>query len=493
MNTNGFLYKHWVRVTMHLVADAILFVLAFVLALELRFGQEAQAALSSFFPFVFPGAAFLSAAIYIGGFYSSRNINDSFFKRAVGIAGCLALGVGLIVAATYLSTARPLGRGVGLIGAAISYVLLLLHHGLLLRELRSRSERVAYVVSCAADEAETRLFRSFGGHHLEFAGLITYRGYQPKSDYPVLGSTADIEKIVEQQKIDRVLCTNDSLKDAALSRLFCLLRYSGVTVLPLISLCEEVDQFVPIELVTSEWLLNASGEPHMLYIRKVKRLFDVLVSAALLISTLPVLLVAIIAVKLTSRGPVFYRQLRSGRFGRTFTIFKLRTMCVDAEKDGAVWWGGCNDPRVTFVGKWMRQYRIDELPQLLNVFRGDMTFVGPRPERPEIILDLARQLPFYQERQMVQPGITGWAQVNYPYGASVEDAARKLEFDLYYLKHMSLHLDVFILLDTVRIVLCGGVSDDPSRRSLRTEAVMEWERLRVEPPTAEPLPAASVQ
>ncbi|MEI6352198.1 MAG: exopolysaccharide biosynthesis polyprenyl glycosylphosphotransferase [Verrucomicrobiota bacterium] len=481
MNTNGFLYKHWVQVTIQLVTDAILFIIAFALAMEVRFGEDAPAALSSFFPFVFLGAAVLAATLYIAGFYSNREGNIEFFKRAVAIAGCLGMGIGVIVAGAYLATAVPLGRGVGLIGAVASYVLLLVHHWLLLRKLRSTSERVAYVVSSAADEAETKLFRSFGGHHLEFAGMILHNGYVPKSDHPVLGTTKNIAEIVEAQKIDRVLCTTGSLKDVALSKLFCLLRYSGVTVLPLISLCEEVDQFVPLELVSSEWLVNASGEPHMLYIRKMKRLFDILASAALLISTIPLLLLAIVAVKLTSPGPIFYRQVRSGRFGKLFTIFKLRTMCVDAEKNGAVWWGGANDPRVTAVGKWMRQYRIDELPQLLNVFRGDMSFVGPRPERPEIIEDIARKLPFYQERQMVQPGITGWAQVNYPYGASVEDAARKLEYDLYYLKHMSVFLDVFILLDTVRIVLRGGVQDDPSRRTLRTAAVLEWERLKDEP------------
>ena len=156
---------------------------------------------------------------------------------------------------------------------------------------------------------------------------------------------------------------------------------------------------------------------------------------------------------------------------------KLRTMRVDAEKDGAQW-SGKRDPRVTLVGRFLRRYRIDEIPQLWHVLCGDMSFVGPRPERPEIVAQLAKQLPYYEERLMVQPGISGWAQVSYPYGASVLDARRKLEYDLYYMKHMSLFLDVFILLDTVRIVLTGGAQATVARTSSPSENILEWERLK---------------
>jgi lipopolysaccharide/colanic/teichoic acid biosynthesis glycosyltransferase len=226
-------------------------------------------------------------------------------------------------------------------------------------------------------------------------------------------------------------------------------------------------------------LLNASGEPHLLYIRKVKRLFDIVVSAVGLVLSVPVLLLSIALVKLTSRGPAFFRQVRSGRFGKPFAMIKLRSMCVDAEKNGAQWaQGGVNgsrDPRVTVVGGIMRRFRIDEIPQLWNVLKGEMSFVGPRPERPEMIANLAKDVPYYEERMMVQPGITGWAQVNYPYGASVLDARRKLEYDLYYLKNMGLFLDVFILLDTVRTVLFGGKSHT---RRVAMDAMGRMEELK---------------
>ena len=165
-------------------------------------------------------------------------------------------------------------------------------------------------------------------------------------------------------------------------------------------------------------------------------------------------------------------------------------MRVDAEKDGVKWCAGKNDPRVTPVGNFLRRYRIDEIPQLVHVLFGDMSFVGPRPERPEIIEMLAKEIPFYKERLMVQPGISGWAQVNYPYGASIEDARRKLEYDLYYMKNMSVFLDVFILLDTVRIVLCGGLSTGHERDTTRYAAMKEWKGVRAqESAAAEPVRA----
>jgi lipopolysaccharide/colanic/teichoic acid biosynthesis glycosyltransferase len=163
-----------------------------------------------------------------------------------------------------------------------------------------------------------------------------------------------------------------------------------------------------------------------------------------------------VLVRLTSQGPIFYRQVRSGRYGKDFEVLKLRTMRVDAEAHGAQWASGRKDSRLTPVGGLLRTFRIDEIPQLWNILQGDMSFVGPRPERPEFVETLSAEIPFFEERLLVQPGLTGWAQVCYPYGASVDDARRKLEYDLYYMKHMSLMLDLFILLDTVRTVVRGG-------------------------------------
>ena len=184
-----------------------------------------------------------------------------------------------------------------------------------------------------------------------------------------------------------------------------------------------------------------------------KRLFDISASLILLAFTAPIIVLFAILIKLESKGPAFYRQIRVGLFGQTFSILKLRSMRQDAEIDGRAVWASEDDPRITRIGKFIRKVRIDELPQAWSVLRGDMSFVGPRPERPEFVEELETQMRYYAERHMVKPGITGWAQINYPYGASIEDARHKLEYDLYYAKNYTPFLDLLILLQTIRVVL----------------------------------------
>jgi exopolysaccharide biosynthesis polyprenyl glycosylphosphotransferase len=474
MNINGILKQHWLHVSVHFAVDAFIFWIAFLIGTYLRVPGEVDAKLVwpgilvYYWPGILFGSLFFSSAIYIFGLYSPQSSHQGALRRSLIIGLCLAATLALMFAMFYIKKSTAIGRGVMWRSCPIAYFMFLLHHGLLLHWLKNYRERVAFVVSCAFDEDEARLFQSIGQQSLELAGLVHYGGYQPSTGLNVIGHAADFSKIVEQEEISRILCTNKSMSDPAMSKQFCELRYSGVTVMPLVNLFEEVHQLVPLELVTPEWLLNASGLPHMLYIKKLKRGFDIACSLAGLVFLGPVMLLAMALIRLTSPGPVVYRQKRCGRFGRAFEVIKLRTMRMDAEKGGAVW-AAENDPRVTPVGNLLRRYRIDEFPQLINVLRGEMSFVGPRPERPEFIGDLAQQVSFYQERLMVQPGITGWAQVNYPYGSSVEDARRKLEYDLYYMKHMSLFLDLFILLDTVRIVLRGGLREAHKRPLPRLE------------------------
>lgn len=481
MNTNGLLQKHWFYVALNFLIDAGLLCLAFFVAVTLRFGAEASAVIWTHGPAVLCGCAALSASIYICGLYTAQGISRGIFERCVVLIGCTLLATLVIIGASYIGVIRPLGRGAMALCGFTTYFLVVAHHVVILHSLRMARERVAYIVTSAFDEAETRLFDDFKTHNFKLLGVITACGYQPSGNLNVLGSIDDVAGIVKKYNLDRVLCTHKNLNNATLTRHFCQLRYSGVSVMPLIILCEEIQQQVPLELVTHEWLLSASGEPQLFYIKKVKRMFDILAAGAGLLIAAPLLGLAALAVKLTSPGPIFYRQIRSGRFGRTFAMTKLRTMRTDAEKDGIQWSSkdAKSDPRVTWIGGFLRRYRIDEIPQLWHVLAGDMSFVGPRPERPEIIKDLAKAIPFYEERLMIQPGITGWAQVCYPYGASILEARRKLEYDLYYMKHMSWFLDVFIMLDTVRIVLSGGVSKEYASKTLsHSGALPEWERLK---------------
>ena len=231
------------------------------------------------------------------------------------------------------------------------------------------------------------------------------------------------------------------------------IKTTGVHVNDFSSFIERETGRVDLDSVNPSWLIFSDGFSSGRAISSVaKRLFDITVSALLLTLTAPVIVLFALLVKLDSKGPAFFRQTRVGLFGQDFDVIKLRSMRTDAEANGAQW-AVLDDPRVTRLGKFIRKVRIDELPQTWSVLKGEMSFVGPRPERPAFVAELEEQMPFYAERHMVKPGITGWAQINYPYGASVEDSRHKLEYDLYYAKNYTPFLDLLILLQTLRVVL----------------------------------------
>jgi sugar transferase (PEP-CTERM system associated) len=233
------------------------------------------------------------------------------------------------------------------------------------------------------------------------------------------------------------------------------IRLQGVPVTDLPALFERVTGYVHLESLKASWLIYGRGFQQDWSRRTVKRTFDVLAAATLLLLAAPVMLVAALAIWLESGRPVIFRQERTGLNGHSFQLLKFRSMRADAERDGVARWAAAGDSRITPFGRFMRRSRIDELPQIFNILKGEMSFVGPRPERPFFVSQLKHQVPFYTVRHAVKPGLTGWAQVRYSYGASVEDAGRKLEYDLYYVKNHSLLLDLIILLKTVRVVLLG--------------------------------------
>jgi sugar transferase (PEP-CTERM system associated) len=230
-------------------------------------------------------------------------------------------------------------------------------------------------------------------------------------------------------------------------------RTRGVPVHDLSSFFEGVRGEVPVDSLKASWLIYGDGFVQDRWRTTVKRMFDAVFATLLLIIAFPVMLLAALAIVLESHGPALYTQERVGLHGRVFRLLKFRSMTVDAEKDGVARWAEQFDPRATRIGKLIRRARIDELPQLVNVIRGEMSLVGPRPERPAFVDELRQKIRFYDVRHSVKPGVTGWAQVRYSYGASVEDSVRKLQFDLYYVKNHSLALDFLILVETVRVVL----------------------------------------
>ncbi|UZG45794.1 TIGR03013 family XrtA/PEP-CTERM system glycosyltransferase [Caldimonas thermodepolymerans] len=275
-----------------------------------------------------------------------------------------------------------------------------------------------------------------------------------RPDQRVFSRDRSIEEIVAEHDIDEIIVAVREQRGGALPMdqlLAC--RIAGTPILDLAGFYERARAEVPIDSLKASWLIYSQGFVQGPARRFAKRAFDIVTSATLLVLTSPIMLLTAIAIRLDSPGPIIYRQERVGLGGRTFMCLKFRSMTVDAEKDGVARWASQNDSRVTRVGAFIRKTRIDELPQLLSVLKGEMSMVGPRPERPSFVQQLREQIPFYDLRHSVKPGVTGWAQVRYSYGASVEDARRKHQYDLYYVKNNSLFLDILVLIETVSVVL----------------------------------------
>lgn len=229
----------------------------------------------------------------------------------------------------------------------------------------------------------------------------------------------------------------------------------GVRVVDIATHFEKTLAQIKISHVNAGWLIFGDGFNQGVFRTSVKRVFDILFSSLILLLALPIMAITALVIKFESRGPVFYRQERVGLNGKVFEVIKFRSMRTDAEKDGKPRWATVNDDRVTKVGRFIRRVRIDELPQLLNVLRGEMSLVGPRPERQYFVDELVAKIPYYAVRHSVKPGVTGWAQVRYEYGSTIEDSVEKLQYDLYYVKNHTLFLDLLILLETVAVVLTG--------------------------------------
>lgn len=255
--------------------------------------------------------------------------------------------------------------------------------------------------------------------------------------------------------VDRVIVALSDRRSMMPVRELLELRLRGIKVEEATALLERVSGKIDVDELYPSWLIYAEGFRLNATFLLVRRLISVMLSVLLLLVVLPLLPLVALAIKLSSPGPVLYRQRRVGRFGNIFYCYKFRTMRPDAEADSGPTWAGDDDPRITRVGHFLRTTRLDEIPQLWNVLRGDMSFVGPRPERPEFVEWLAREIPYYHLRHVVRPGITGWAQINYTYGASLEQSKEKLRYDLYYIKNMSPLLDLYIVLQTIKTVVLG--------------------------------------
>ena len=307
----------------------------------------------------------------------------------------------------------------------------------------------------AGDRAE-RLrqlsLRPESGFHV--CGFVTMTAAEPVVPNPVPRHSIDnLTGHVEGLGVSEVVLALEERRNSLPLADLLRIKTTGVNVNDFSSFIERETGRIDLDTVNPSGLIFSDGfSSGQAVSRALKRLFDIAVSGLVLALTAPAILIFALLVQLDSKGPAFYRQRRVGLFGEPFDVIKLRSMRTDAEINGAQW-AAKDDPRVTRIGNFIRKTRIDELPQLWTVLKGKMSFVGPRPERPEFVAELEQHLPYYAERHMVKPGITGWAQINYPYGASVEDARHKLEYDLYYAKNYTQFLDLLILLQTLRVVI----------------------------------------
>jgi len=270
----------------------------------------------------------------------------------------------------------------------------------------------------------------------------------------VLGGFEQIEELSAAHRISRIVVAAEERRSAYPLQQLLECKMKGILVEDGIEFYEHLTGKIKIEDLHPSALIFSEGFRQNRWTAASKRAIELLLSLAVLVLLFPVLLVIALIIRTDSPGPVFYRQLRAGKGGKPFELLKFRTMVPDAEKDGPVW-AAVKDARITRSGKWLRESRMDEIPQLVNVIRGDMSFVGPRPERPHFTGLLAERIPYYAQRFRVRPGVTGWAQVRYRYGASVEDAAEKLRYDLYYIKNLSLSFDLYIIFETLKIVFFG--------------------------------------
>jgi sugar transferase (PEP-CTERM system associated) len=272
----------------------------------------------------------------------------------------------------------------------------------------------------------------------------------------VIGMTADIASLVESHEVDRIVVAVEDRRGRFPTEELLNLSLSGrVAVEECARYYERLTGKIASEMLRPSWLIFSRRSRYSTVAHHMRRMTNFLLAAAGFLVSLPVMVITAVAVKLDSPGPAFYTQERVGKNGRRFKIIKFRSMGVGAEAKSGPIWAEAADPRVTRVGRIIRKLRIDELPQFINVMRGDMNFVGPRPERPMFVEQLSEIIPYYSQRHLVKPGLTGWAQIKYPYGASVEDAIEKLRYDLYYIKNQSFLLDAMIIFETVKTVLFG--------------------------------------
>ncbi|HEX9187827.1 MAG TPA: TIGR03013 family XrtA/PEP-CTERM system glycosyltransferase [Vicinamibacteria bacterium] len=439
--------------------DSVLLLLV-LLAAETLAGDAGVARSGPFVLRALLCALVLQAGMFYGELYDYRALRSRthFFLR---LGQSYAAGAPALAFFYYLVPSARVDPTTLLVGLPLSAAAILGWHGLHRwaagREALSDNVLIVGTGHTARQVAVEMLRREPLGYHVVgFLGTHAAEVGRRLVNPAVVGTVADLLPIVDSLRVNVIVVALEDQRGQLPIEDLLRCRLAGIRVEDAPSFFERLTGKILVSDLRPSWLVFSPGFSKPRLLRSVKRVVEVVVSAALLVAALPLLVALGLLVRLQSRGPALYRQSRVGRRGALFTLLKLRTMRQDAETaSGPVWTDPEKDPRVTRLGRLLRKSRLDELPQLWNVLKGEMSFVGPRPERPHFVQTLRLVIPYYDERHAVRPGITGWAQVKFGYGSTIEDSERKLQFDLYYVKNMSLLLDLAIVLETFKVMLLG--------------------------------------
>jgi sugar transferase (PEP-CTERM system associated) len=461
------------KISNHYVSK-IVFVLLFVEVLVLlgaayagaavRFLEvgESTAALPHLDHFFTSAVAFAIAIVFsmsAMGMYQlnfSEGLRNPFFLK---LMPSFAMGFVILTLVFYVAPELYFGRGVLLLVFVIAAVGIFLARIIFFKtsELRFLESRIIFLGGGPlAKECSDLAIQNNNYHKYDIAGFIAIPSEEccvPAAHLLKVRDGDSLVSLANQYNVEEIVVSVQNRRGGFPIKELLECKLQGVKVTDAATFFERETCQIRVDSLQPSWLVFGGGFDQSFIRTFMKRGFDLICSATILIATFPVMLLTALLIYLEDRSPIFYQQERVGKDGKSFNVLKFRSMRNDAEKGGKPQWAAQNDPRVTRIGNFIRKTRIDELPQILNVFKGEMSFVGPRPERPYFVEQLIEVVPYYNVRHSIKPGITGWAQVRYGYGSSAEDALQKLQYDLYYVKNNSLFLDVLILIDTLKVVL----------------------------------------
>jgi sugar transferase (PEP-CTERM system associated) len=441
------------------ITEIALIVVSIILAAWIRFGSLADARWYLARPYTGVQFAIVVIVCWLCLYYNDLYDLQSVARRTEFVVHLMqALGAAVLILALlyYFQPDLSLGRGVSALALVLIFTVLLIWRSAV--DASKLFRPVYRVVIAGTGTSGVRLVReilALPELNIKVLGFLDEKGQnivKTLVNPGIVGGVAEVEDFVRREQVDWVVLAFSERRGVMPTAELLRLKLSGIRVEEAHSLFEKLKGGVMLERLSPSWLVLSEGFRKDVLLMFSKRALDIIISAVALVVLSPFLLLLSLAIMAESGLPVLFRQERVGLHGRTFSILKFRSMKHDAEEGKAVW-AAQDDVRVTRVGRIMRPFRLDELPQLINILRGDMSLVGPRPERPEFVRMLGEQIPYYNERHTVRPGLTGWAQIKYQYGSSVDDAKTKLEYELFYIKHLSLFLDMAIVFRTIQVVL----------------------------------------